>query len=179
MKMTWCAKVWMRCLVACAIAFCLCVTACDEDNDNGDSGPVIAFGSVTIDEVSYDLGYGEMITVPAPQEGINHTSIGLYTSDNGGEVDQVEISLYHAEDTTPEGTYELQEDLDGDWDGTYRCAVITGDGKNVSVVGGTLSFSRSGVMNCTLTLEGQAEDIGAGTQSSIELDYSGPIVSLN
>lgn len=154
--------------------------ACDEpgDNDNGTT-PVVELGHVIVDDVSYPLGYGEMVTTPAA-EG-NQTVIELFTSAaarDSGSADMVGITLYHAEDAAPEDTYDVFQLIDGVFEGRFVCDILLQDGGNFGCDSGVLTFARTAT-GITITVDAVALSTTDSAGHTIEIEYNGPVLQLN
>lgn len=177
---------WKRSIFVLALSLGFFITACDIDNGdpgNGDNGngngdPVVKYGVIKAEGVSHPLGYGVMVTTPAPVEGLNQTVIELFTSsqDRGN---MAGITLYHSEDTVPEGTYNTVFRFDDVWEDTFICNIVISNGKNLSLDSGELSISRTVTGQYVISVDGDAMSLIDDNIYPIEIEYSGPIVSLN
>ena len=163
--------------------------ACDppQDNDNETSTTTTAdtaagdFGYVKAEDVKYSLGYGEMVTTPVGYQGINQTVIELFTSDQTWDsltADMVGITLYHTEDTAPEGDYSVFHLVDDVWEGRFVCNIIINDGKNFAYDSGMLTYEPANG-KYTISVEGTALCTTDTSEYPIEIEYSGPITQLN
>lgn len=169
---------------AVAALVCVCslfmMGACDQpgDGDNGTT-PVVALGQVIVDNVSSPLGYGEMVVAPLTE--VNQTVIELFTSAaarDSGTCDMVGITLYHAEDSAPEDTYDVLQLMDGGFDGHFVCNILLQDGGNFACDSGILTFARTAT-GITITVEAVALSTTDSAEHTVEIEYNGPVLRLN